>query len=50
VAAHLQRTLVEAQLGFVNAARRSLDRGQPDLVTPVGGPLITEPETPRPEA
>jgi len=40
----LQHTLVDAQMGFVNAARRSLSRAQPALTIRVGGPLITGPD------
>ena len=40
----LQRALVDAQMGFVNAARRSLSRTQPALTVRVGGPLIIEPD------
>jgi hypothetical protein len=38
-----QYVLVEAQMGFVNVARRSLNRAQPALTVRVGGPLIMEP-------
>ncbi|GAA0233665.1 hypothetical protein GCM10009539_18730 [Cryptosporangium japonicum] len=38
----LLRALVAAQVAFVNAARRSLDRAQPDLTLALGGPLIPE--------
>jgi hypothetical protein len=40
----LQHALVDAQMGFVNVARRSLSRVQPALNIRVGGPLIREPE------
>ncbi|MFG1921926.1 hypothetical protein [Cryptosporangium sp. NPDC048952] len=40
--ARLLTTLVDAQVVFVNAARHSLDRAQPHLTLPIGGPLIPE--------
>jgi hypothetical protein len=39
----LQHALVDAQMGFVNAARRSLSHSQA-LTVRVGGPLIIEPD------
>ncbi|MFE0172277.1 hypothetical protein ACFWZ2_08150 [Streptomyces sp. NPDC059002] len=39
----LQTRLAEAQLAFVNAARRSLDRKQPPARARLGGPFIPEP-------
>jgi hypothetical protein len=36
----LQAELIAAQMGFVNTARRSLDRLQPVVRTRIGGPLI----------
>jgi hypothetical protein len=36
----LTAQLVEAQLGFVNAARRELDRSQPALQERIGGPPL----------
>jgi hypothetical protein len=41
----LQRALVDAQMGFVNAARRSLSRSQSGLTVRIGGPLIIEPDS-----
>jgi hypothetical protein len=38
----VQRAVVEAQMAFVNAARRSLDPSQAELRVRVGGPLITD--------
>ena len=38
----LQHALVEAQMGFVNSARRSVSRSQPALTIRIGGPLIRE--------
>ncbi len=40
----MQYELAQAQMRFVNTARRSLSRGQPSLVHRLGGPLIIEPE------
>ena len=40
----LQHALVDAQMAFVNTARRSLSRSQPVLTVRVGGPLIIEPD------
>ncbi|MFD7528095.1 hypothetical protein ACFV8E_10985 [Streptomyces sp. NPDC059849] len=43
---HLQIRLADAQLAFVNAARRSLDHKQPPARARLGGPLIAEPTDP----
>jgi hypothetical protein len=40
----LQGALVDAQMGFVNVARRRLSRSQPVLTVRIGGPLIIEPD------
>jgi hypothetical protein len=46
---HLQIQLADAQLTFVNAARRSLDRKQPPARARLGGPFIATPtDPPRP--
>ena len=39
----LLSALVDAQMDFLNAARRSLSRSQPALDRRLGGPLILEP-------
>ena len=46
----LQNALVDAQMAFVNTARRSLSRAQPVLTRRVGGPLIMEPDRSRDSA
>jgi hypothetical protein len=44
----LQARLAEAQLTFVNAARRSLDRKQPPARVRLGGPHLANPDTAAP--
>jgi len=42
----LLESLVDAQMRFVNTARRSLDRAQPELHVRLGGPLLPDQSPP----